>query len=254
MTHKPIVFPDGWGNDLLSKFQSQAFENELSTFAQAPKWQSLLCDVACVLDKCSSYAMDYQRDTFDSSASMFLMAYSQYLASVRSVAAGHNLAAYPTGRASVESALYAWYLSSNAEAGQRWHNKPTDKTKLKNWSDEFKFSSLAKKLGEEIQSLEKWATYLHQTAIDLGAHPNKDALYSNMQHELREDGSGVLKITYLHHWNLLSISTTKFTIETGVFTICLFALAFPDAEQKLLLTENTSRLKNNLRDLGAGAI
>ena len=58
MTHKPFVPPEGWGNDLLSQFQSMAFENEFATFVHAPEWQHMLCDVATVLDKCSCHAME----------------------------------------------------------------------------------------------------------------------------------------------------------------------------------------------------
>ena len=163
--------------------------------------------------------------------------------------AGHCLAAYPTGRAAVESALYGWYLANNAEASQRWHNKPNDREQLKKWNNEFKFSSLAKTLSDKIQELAKWAKYLHQTAIDLGGHPNQNALYSNMEHEQSEDGSCMLKMTHLHPWNVFSISTTKFTIETGMFTIRLFSLSFPNANQILNLTEDSSRLVENLKHL-----
>lgn len=242
--------PKGWGDDLLSEFQTIAFENELATFVHAPQWQQGLLDVATVLQKCSSYAMKSILNSEDPSALLlFLTARNYYLASVRSVTAGHCLAAYPIGRATVEAALYGWYLSSNKDAALRWNNKPTKREELKVWAKEFNFSNLTKNVSEVNEELAKWAKHLHQLAIDFGAHPNKDALYSNIVHEDGEDGAVIIKMVTLHPWNFLSISTTKFTIETGINAIKFFALGFPEGAQTLSLTQDLNRLTKNLSDL-----
>lgn len=250
MTNNSIVQPVGWGDDLLSEFQTIAYKNELATFVHAPQWQKALLDVATVLKKCSSYAIDHVLKTDEPSAMLlFLTANNQYLASARSVSAGHCLPVYPTGRATVESALYGWYLSTNKDAALRWNNKPTDKEARKKWNNEFSFSSLTKKLRTIDVGLADWAIYLHQLAIDFGAHPNKDALYSNMEHEDGKDGSLTIKMVTLHPLNQLSISTMKFTVETGMIAIRLFALGFPDGLKTLNLTQDITRLIKNLASL-----
>ncbi|MBD9360199.1 hypothetical protein [Methylomonas fluvii] len=252
MSHKSFNPPKGWGSDLLSQFQSTAMENEFATFVHAPEWQGMLCEVATILDSCSSYAMERLPKANDPALLLFVCAQSQYLASVRSTAAGHCIAAYPTGRSAVESALYGWHLANNPTASQNWHNKPEpdQKKALRDWNEEFKFSSLARSLGKRInRDLEEWAKYLHQTAIDLGAHPNQNALYANMEYEDREDGACLLKITHLHIWNDFSMSTTKFTIETGMFVIRLFALSFHEANQQLDLNNSIDRLVKSLKYL-----
>ncbi|MGA7594193.1 MAG: hypothetical protein WCA64_03275 [Gallionella sp.] len=247
MSNKSPVLPNGWGNDLLSNFQNIAFENELATFVHAPQWQQALLDVATVLNKCAQYAIEQVLKLEDPSAILlFLTANNQFLASARSVSAEHCLAAYPTGRATVESALYGWYLSNNIEAAQRWNNKPTKKDELKSWGNEFRFSSLTKLLSTIDTGLAEWAKYLHQFAIDFGAHPNKDALYSNMEHEHGKDGSLTIKMVILHPWNQFSISTMKFTIETGMIVIRLFAIGLPDGLQTLNLANDIDRLVSNL--------
>lgn len=180
---------------------------------------------------------------------LFLAANNQFLASVRSVSAGHCLATYPTGRATVENALYGWYLSNTPEAAQRWNNKPNDKDGLRNWNKEFKFSVLTKKLSAIDNCLPEWANYLHQTAIDFGAHPNRDALYSNMVMESGENEGLVIKVVTLHPWNALSISTMKFTIETGMIATRLFEMSFSEASQQLNLREDLFRLTRNLSSL-----
>lgn len=246
----PFDLPKGWGDDILSEFQTIAFGNELATFVHAPQWQKGLLDVAAVLQKCSSYAMQNILTSEEPSALLlFLTAHNQYLASVRSVTAGHCLAAYPTGRATVEAALYGWYLSNSKDAALRWNNKPPEREELKIWAKEFSFSTLTGKVSAIDKGLADWAKYLHQLAIDFGAHPNKDSLYSNMEHEDGVDGALTIKMVTLHPWNAFSISTAKFTIETGMNAIKFFALGFPDGKQTLNLTQDLNRLTNNLLHL-----
>lgn len=231
---KPIAYktPTGWGEDYLSHFQSISIENEFATFANAPSWHKTLSAIAADLSKCSDYAIANILKTDDPSALLlFITAHNQFLAAARLAASGQCLAAYPIGRAAMESALYGWYLAENPSAAQRWHDKPTDRAKLKTWNDEFKFSALRLELSKTNRDTAEWAKYLHQTSIDFGAHPNKEALYSNMMHERRADGGSILQMIFLHTWRAFSVSTTKFVIETGMFAVSLFGRAFPDAER-----------------------
>lgn len=247
---KALPLPQDWGNDLLSDFQTRAFQNELATYVQVPQWHKVLLDVETVLHKCASHAIKQITATNEPSAILLLLtAHNQFLASVRSVSAGHCLAAYPTGRAVIESALYSWYLSTTPEAAHRWNGKPTDKAALKLWGNEFRFSSLTKNLRAINNDAAEWANYLHQTAIDYGAHPNKDALYSNMEIEEGDEGAVTITMKYLHEGGSFFIATTKYVVETGMFAIQLFALGFPDHEKTLNLTQDLRRLSTNLKHL-----
>jgi len=247
MTDKTILLPNGWGDDDLSRFQNAAFENELATYAHVTEWQLLLRDLESVFQKCASHAMSgLNKAEEPSTILLFVTAHNQFLGSVRSTLAGHCLSAYPTGRAVVESALYCWYLSTNKEAAIRWNNKPVSKNELRKWGNEFKFSSLTRALQAVDTPLAVWAAYLHQTAIDFGAHPNKTALYSNMERIQNKDGTVTIRMKVLHEWNPLSIGTAKFVVEAGMIAIRLFTHGFPEAVQTLNLTQNIERLARNL--------
>ena len=250
MTDNTIIQPEGWGDDYLSEFQTIAYKNQLATFVHSPQWQKAIIDVSMVLHKCSLYAVDQLLKTDEPSALLlFLTANNHFLASTRLVSAGHCLPTYPTGRATVESALYGWYLLYNKEAALRWNNKPEDKKTLNKWNEEFRFSSLTRNLHKIDEGMAEWAKYLHQLAIDFGAHPNRDALYSNMEHVASDDGSHTVRMVTLHKMNPLSISTMKFTIETGLFSIRLFKLGFPDGSEALGLDQDIIRLTSTLRAL-----
>ncbi len=233
--------PPGWGDDPLSHFQWTGMQNELSTFVHAPSWQELLSAIAGDLLKCSAYAIaNVPKSDEPSPQLLFMTAHNHFLASARLVSSGQCLSAYPTGRAAVESALYGWYLAGDSSACQRWHDKPADRSKLKAWSNEFKFSNLTSVLSRISTGAADWAKYLHQTAIDFGAHPNKEALYSNLLIE-KHEGRVLLQMAFLHKWQASSIGATKFVIETGMFVIGLFGRAFPDADEAHELLAAASR-------------
>ena len=249
---RAIALPEKWGEDLLSDFQAKAFVNELATFVQEPQWQDALLDVATVLHKCATHVINLVHKNNEPSAMfLFLLAHNHFLASVRSVSAGQCLATFPTGRATVEFALYSWYLSTNPEAASRWNDKPSNKEKRKKWSYEFSFGNLTNnRLSTISKELTAWAKYLHEFAIEFGAHPNTNAIYSNMQSEHRQqDGQYSLQMMVLHPWNTFTLSTTKFTMETGMIAIELFTHGFPLAVETLNLSQDIARMKHRLRYL-----
>lgn len=224
--------PTGWAEDHLSHFQSFAIQNEFATFAQAPEWHNLLSAIAADLSSCCDYASENLAKAEDPSALLlFMTANSHFLASVRLVASGLCLPAFSTGRATMESALYGWYLAVTSGAAERWNNKPTDPNERRKWGREFQFSAINSVFSETFDGPAKWAKHLHQTSIDFGAHPNRDALYSNLAHVERADGSSVMRWTVLHPWGTFAVMAVKFVIETGMFAVSLFGKTFTGADK-----------------------
>ncbi|MEG0246187.1 MAG: hypothetical protein RR726_27555 [Pseudomonas sp.] len=224
--------PVGWGQDHLTQFQSVAIQNEFATFVHDPLWQKLLSEIGADLSKCCDYASANIAKSEDPSALLlFMTANSHFLASTRLVASGLCLSSHATIRAAVESALYGWYLAVTPGAAQRWYNKPTEPNERRRWGKEFQFSALNSVLSETFKGAADWAKHLHQATIDFGAHPNRDALYSNLTQIDRADGSSVLRFTLLHPCGTFAIMTTKLLVETGMLAVGLFGRAFPDADQ-----------------------
>lgn len=250
----PTIPPAGWGNDVLSQFQALATQNEQAMFVHAPEWHRALSNIAADLSRCTDYAISTLLQARDPGARLlFATAHNQYLAAARMASSGQSVATYPLGRAAVESALYGWYLEGDIEAAARWHNKPTDKKLLSTWSNEFKFSNLAGKLSNVHKDGVKWAKWLHQTAIDFGAHPNKESVYANMDSHRGHDGGAVLQLKFLHELNMISLMANKFVLETGMFAISLFAMSFPDADRTMKLFESASAHALSLKSLVAGS-
>jgi len=241
--------PPGWGDDPLSEFQWAGIKNEFASFVRVPRWQKALSAIADDLSKCSAYAISGAFTVGDPAARfLFMTAHNHFLASARLVSSGQCLSAYATGRAAVESALYGWYLAGKPDACQRWHDKPKTRGERKKWDQEFRFSSLSDALSEISEGAAKWAKEMHQTAIDFGAHPNKEALYSNMRLETTLDGTR-LSMEFLHTSRASSLSATKFVIETGMFVVALFGRAYPEADRSHGLVKAASLNAKALRIL-----
>ncbi|CAE6754681.1 hypothetical protein [Paraburkholderia haematera] len=243
--------PPGWGDDPLSEFQWAGMKNEFASFVHAPGWRNALSAIAEDLSKCSAYAISGAFEVDDPAAGfLFMTAHNHFLASARLVSSGQCLSAYATGRAAVESALYGWYLAGKPDACQRWHDKPKTRGERKKWDQEFRFSALSDALSMISEDASKWAKEMHQTAIDFGAHPNKEALYSNMRLETTMEGRR-LTMEFLHTSRAASLSATKFVIETGMFVVTLFGRAYPDADRFHGLVKAASRHAEALRALVA---
>lgn len=245
-----IEFPSGWGNDTLSNFQKGALLNEFTTFANTNSWHTALSAVADDLQNCSTHAFSSIPTAENPAASLlFMTAHNFYLASSRLVTSGHCLPIHPICRAGIEAALYGWYIARHPDAGDRWHNKPADHKALKAWNDEFRFSSLTRALSKSNKEAAEWAKYMHQSAIDFGAHPNKNGIYSDISPVDLGNGRTALQMDFLNKWNNNSIASTKFVIETGIFSIVLFANAFPDADKMYGLFASIAFHRKSLIDL-----
>ncbi|MBF6989421.1 hypothetical protein [Cupriavidus sp. IK-TO18] len=225
----PIPTPPHWGRDNLSEFATKAFSNEMATFVQETAWYSLLVSLDATLKECAGQVMREVVVAQDEPIGrlLFLQAHSQYIATARSAAAGHCAAVFPVGRAAVEAACYAWHIIADPSAAQRWQDKSQDRDALRIWNREFSFGSICREIGEQHAGTATWARYIHQTAIDHGAHPNQHALFGNMVHVAREDGGLELGMTYLHGWGLEFLNAAKFAVEVGMLVVRLFELALP---------------------------
>jgi hypothetical protein len=239
------------GDDVLTHFQATAILNEYATFAHHVDWQALLQAIASDLHKCSKYAIDNITKVEDPSALLlFATAHNQFLGTVRLAASGQCLAAYPVSRAAVESALYGWYVSCGTDIANRWHNKPqADKDALKKWNKEFKFSALCQQLTQVAPNEVKWARHLHQSAIDMGGHPNKDALYTNMRSVPRDHGAPIIQMQFLHQWGMTAAAAMTTAAETGMLILRLFSIAFPASEPDLGVAGNARVLVRRLQKL-----
>lgn len=244
--------PNGWGKDTLTHFQSIAQNNEFASFENLKLGYSLLIELDAYLQSASEFSiMHSHRNVQSLGFLLFINAHNHFRAAVRLLSAGQCLSVYPVGRASIESALYGWLLVVDPEAEEMWHNRPerNDRGASRDWANYFKFSSIVDRVNAVNNGLADRLKYLHQLAIDFGAHPNKDALYSNLKISDTSDGGKLTEIISLHQWDFAFAHSLKFTIETGITILELLEIGEPDSNRLIQLSDKINNLKEGLTRL-----
>lgn len=225
---RKLPLPEGWGDDPLSEFQDICMNNELASFDRLNEYSRLLGNIDVIMESCVEQCLhQFFKGEDKTGMLLFTNAHNHFRATVRLATSGHCISAYPTGRAGLESALYGWHLLVKPEALEQWHSKPepSDRDAFRQWSNEFKFSGITRLVEKNDQKLAAHLRYLHQQAIDFGAHPNKDALYSNIKIYKDNDNQTLVALTYLHPNGLLFSQTFRFLVEVGLVVLRLINLA-----------------------------
>lgn len=221
-------FPEGWGEDKLSNFQHLAFANELWSYAQDTAFNKLLADCDTFIFQSFLKAAPKHKGNADTGALLFINAHNHFRAAARLCLSSQLLPVFPTARASLESAVYGWYLKSDPKLATTWHSKPepNDWKALKKWNDTFRFSSITKLIGSLEPNLVPILKQTHQTAIDFGAHPNKEALYSNLI-PYPDESLELYSIGYIHKDGQLIPYTCSFMLDIALSILVLIRLAYP---------------------------
>jgi len=239
-----LQLPVNWCSDFISQFQQKKFQNELSFFAHANDWHLYFNDLAVLLSDCTQFAVEIIKENPDTSILLLVSSYNNYLACISLSASGHCLPSYPVARAALEFSLYAWYLKNHEDSVVRWHKKPSEYKEIRKWTKEFSFSHINNKLKEIDNALSQWSSYIYETTIDFGAHPNKTALYSNI--EIKDNS---ISINILNGLNDTSFMNIKTIAETGLFLLKIYLMCIPGLDEKYNLADELSTLATRLHVL-----
>jgi hypothetical protein len=236
-------FPEGWGQDRLSDFQHHAFANELLSYANDKVFTKLLTDCDSLIFESLLKAWPEQTDETNLGAILFVNSHNHFRASARLCLSGQCLPAYPTARACLETAVYAWFLITLPENIKVWLNKPKSKCpEFYRWNDTFKFSNIAKRIGQLDPEMEEMLNHLHQMAIDFGAHPNKNGLFSNMSPY--PENKAAHRIAYMHSDGVLLHYTFNFMFDIALSMLVLIKLAYKSLETDVEFTIKADALLN----------
>lgn len=229
--------PEGWGRDSLSYFQNTAFSNEQWSFVNDTEFNALLSDCDSFIFESLIKTTPKHKDKSNIGALLFISSHNHYRASARLCLSGQYLPVFPTARATLENVMYGWYLSSHPDLIALWLNKPADKKALRTWNNTFSFSNIARLLGQQEEVLERLLKQTHQIAINFGAHPNKEALTSNL---ILLDDEGMYSIGYLHGQGKIIPYTCSFMLDISLSFLVLLRKTYP-----ILAEEDNFHLKYN---------
>jgi hypothetical protein len=244
--------PLGWGQDELSKFLALCHNNELATYQSLTDVYGLLAHLDALFYQFNTFSLKRIQSVIEPAGKLLaLHSHSNYRGALRLIGAGQCLPTYSVGRAALESALYSWYLSTNDSLSESWHNEPesSNRAALREWSKLFQFSIIVDAVRAIDGGLADRLKYLHQLSIDFGAHPNTDALYSNIDISQTENGDSLIQIIYVHNWGPAFAHGAKFISEVGLACLELFNLSDAEADTEFGMFTQFNAIKERYRNL-----
>jgi len=232
-----IQTPAGWANDTLSEFQDIAIQNEIASYAHLPHLTKLCVCIDGLYTEYMDYIIDTPPPNPPSTGMMlFVNAHSQFRASARLALAGHLLPMFATTRACLESAVYGWFLETQPGMTEAWIERPKlGDQNYHDWMRTFKFGNMLRQLAKVDEKFKKVLETLHQVSIDFGAHPNIDALRSNMSISPDAAGFSPITMTHIHAGGELEKYSFDFMLNTSVATLELLNIALPSISNSLNL-------------------
>lgn len=250
--------PKGWGEDGLTKFISIAQNNEIASLESSRELYSFLIEIDSIIYELCNYSlMQMAKQEPSVGFLLFVNSLNHYRALVRLVTSGQCVSSYPLGRASIEAALYGWYLIIDPSHDEKWHSKPKrdDKQALREWSQQFKFSTIVQLLEGVDGALSKRIKIINESAIDYGAHPNENSLYNNLE-VVKAGESHTYVMSFIHQKDSLFYYGFKFAMEVGLAIVELFRYTNEEEVQRLFklnerLVEMTSKYSSLLPSLKA---
>lgn len=239
-TTKPI--PPRWGDDRLSGFLDQAFNNTLATFVQKnARFQ--------VLERVDQNFLRIGENLINPpdmiGALLLLRSHSAFRGACRLSMSGQVPDAFPVLRACLEYALYALHINANGALGEVWLRRHDDAASLRRVRQEFTHAAVMGTLQARDRSLQPIIQQLYERSIDFGAHPNERAITGSMTIQ-RKPGRVELQQIYLHGDSLSLDHGLKTTAQVGLGSLCIFQHIFLERFRILGIQDMIDQLRREL--------
>lgn len=154
------------------------------------------------------------------------MSHATYLAAVQLSTSGQLPPSYMASRGVLEAALYGWWVNKRPELKAIWSNRDESEAAKKLVRNSFKIGKIRAALKIDQPASENQFGTAYERTIDMGAHPNAAALWTNMTDQDENGESTYLYINQEKPAQPVAVLTTAFS---AVTSMALFLDAFRDA-------------------------
>lgn len=160
-------------------------------------------------------------------------------------ASGQVAEAFPLLRLCIEYALYALYINSNPNMGEIWMCRHDDDAARARCRKSFKHESVIASLEKRDPGLFKNIKKLYELTIDFGAHPNEQAITSNVMIE-EESDKKTYQSLYLHGDGIFLDHAIKTAAQIGLGSLLIFEHIFRDCFRLLGINFELQELRKIL--------
>jgi len=237
-----MSLPPRWGDDRLSSFVDQAFNNTLGSFVQKHARFAVLERVDQNFLRIGENLIN-PPDFFG--ALLLLRAHSAYRAACRLAMSGQVPDAFPVLRACLEYSLYALHINTTPALGEVWLRRHDDAASLRRVRQEFTNAGVMATLRNRDANLFPIIEQLYERSIDFGAHPNERAITGSMAIE-RQPGRVEIQQIYLHGDSPSLDHGLKTTAQVGLGSLCIFQHIFLQRFRLLGIQDMIDQLRRDL--------
>ncbi|WP_042860422.1 hypothetical protein [Dickeya sp. NCPPB 3274] len=159
--------------DTLSNYLEATLENLVHHAKEEPDLMGMIHEMDRIFHQ-EIFAHEY-----DANAATMLLAMNSYMMlsnAVFQALSGHQVAVLPVARAALESACYAYLISSDNKMGEIWFNRDKSKTATDNCRKAFTIGATVAKLKHISPDMSDYLKKLYDLSIEYGAHPNIKAI------------------------------------------------------------------------------
>lgn len=174
------------------------------------------------------------------------MAHASYLASVQLSTSGQLPTSYMASRGTLEASIYGWWVNKRPELKKIWSSRHESEAAKQLVKNSFKIGEIRTALRRQQPAIEHQFGDVYDRTIDMGAHPNSLALWTNMT---EPDDEGMRTWQYVNPEEPARTGAVQTAAFSGLTGLTVFLDAFADAFRPTLIPAKIVNLTQRLFEL-----
>jgi hypothetical protein len=235
--------PPGWGKDKLTEFLDYAQHNTFATFVN---FKGIFNRLGAI-DTAFWKAIESGHNAEEWFSVFFLLrAHASYLGAVRLALSGEAAESYMVLRGCLENSLYGLHIYSKPDTAALWLKRDEGPKGLGKCKAEFTIANVFSSLKKADPRVSDVAHGLYDRAIEYGAHPNPQALLTNLRADDVENRGRKFTLTYLGGDSPSLRLCLKTTAQVGVCSLMIFRIVLKARFDILGISDDLEKLRRNL--------
>lgn len=237
-----VAKPEHFGKDGLSNFLEMAQKNTYANFVSKTAEYQKLLDLDCAFRKIVENISQQDDAVY---GLLMMRCHSSFLNAIRVLMSCAVVETHILLRSVLEAALYALHIDNDSSLFAVWIKRHDSSSALERCRSQFGYGRVIATLRTKNQSLAERVSYLYDTTIDFGAHPNEMAVTSHLNLD-KTDKQVTIKANYLTGEAVALTHAFKVTLQVGIEALSIFEIMRQKRFELLGITEVLEKTKVGL--------